>query len=419
MISPSRKGKAGTMRIVMVTQSFPPSVSGASIVAYRLGLLLARRGHEVYSIVASDTGQPYRRTENGVTCLRLKSRPNRLRVDQRYVPWSRLRVRRLLAEIKPDVVHLHDTLSLGLSALLAAKSLRIARVVTIHQLPWFICKTLPKLRPFAPIIEPAAWAYGVWLGYQCQEVVLPSQTIADLVQRRGYGGPAHVISNGIDLDRFTPCSCMTGERRATRELYGIGKSDKVILTVGRIDRDKSVDVVIRAAARAMRNVSAKLVVAGDGVVRLEMEALARRLGIEQDCRFPGFVRSDAGLPELYRAADVFALASTVEIQSSVVLEALASGLPIVAVRASSVPEQVLDGENGYLVSPEDVETMAERLVQVLTDSHLARRMSLRSRAIAELHTPERTVTAHEAVYASAVQAMAQTTRTRLASCRPG
>jgi glycosyltransferase involved in cell wall biosynthesis len=145
-------------------------------------------------------------------------------------------------------------------------------------------------------------------------------------------------------------------------------------------------------------VDAQLLIVGDGRQRAAVERLCASLGIAGQTRFTGYVPVAGDLPGLYRLASVFVTASEVEIQSSVVMEAAAAGLPVVAVRASSMPEFVEDGRNGYLVPPRDVDALGERLAFLVDNPDHARALGRAGRALAEAHSPERTLEAHERVY---------------------
>jgi glycosyltransferase involved in cell wall biosynthesis len=370
-------------------------VSGAALVAQRLAEGLAARGHSVLVIAASDRGAAYSADGAGVRQVRLPSVSNLLRAGQRVVLWSHRRVAAALREFQPDVLHLHDPSPLGLSGLRIAHALGIPVVLTLHQLPWFVAAYVsPALRP---IVESGLWAYYAGPLRRCNALVTPSHTIADRVQARGFRRPL-VISNGVDLQRFSPCPATADEDAALRHKYGLASDLPVILYVGRLDVDKQVALVVRAAARAMRDTAAQLLVVGGGTERAALIELSRQLGIEDRSHFPGYVPLAGELPGLYRLATVFVTASEIEIQSSVVLEAAASGLPVVTVRASSMPEFVRDGETGYLVPPRDIEMLAERLVRLLREPDRARAMGQAGRALAEQHSPTRSLEAHQELY---------------------
>jgi glycosyltransferase involved in cell wall biosynthesis len=234
---------------------------------------------------------------------------------------------------------------------------------------------------------------------KCEALVVPSAVVAKIVSQHINRRP-EVISNGVDLSCFHPRPVFPGEREALAQAYGLALHLPVILCVGRIDADKRVDVVVHAAAQAMRVTDAQLLVVGDGLRRAAMLQLCEELGIWERAHFPGFVSVDGDLPGLFRLASVFVTASEIEVQSSTALEAAATGKPIVTVRASSMSEIVQEGLTGYLVPPGDVDAMAQRLVYLLRDPRRAQAMGLAGRALAQKHSLAATIDAHEALYRS-------------------
>ena len=143
------------------------------------------------------------------------------------------------------------------------------------------------------------------------------------------------------------------------EKYHLDPNLPIILHVGRLDADKRVPVVIRAAAKVMEQVPAQLLVVGDGECRESLMDLSRQLGIDNRSSFPGFVDLNTDLPDLYRLSTVFTTASEIETQGLVLLEAMASGLPIVAVDATCIHEVVKNQINGYLIPPGDESGIVE------------------------------------------------------------
>jgi glycosyltransferase involved in cell wall biosynthesis len=298
-------------------------------------------------------------------------------------------------------LHLQDSLSAGLCGLRVARALDIPVVLTVHQLPWFVSAYTPALPSLRQRIEAGLWIYGTWLLQQCEAVITPSRVIADIVSAHANCRP-QAISNGVDLRRFTPRPAFPGEGEALRQEYGLEPYLPIILYVGRIDADKRVDLVVRAAAQAMHTVDAQLLVVGDGRRLAAVIRLSEELGIRELSHFPGFVPATGNLPGLYRLASVFITASEIEIQSSVVLEAAATGLPVIAVWASSMPEFVEDSVTGYLVVPRDIDAMVDRLVRLLRNPDQARTMGQAGRAKMQKHSLDRSIEAHERLYRSLV-----------------
>jgi glycosyltransferase involved in cell wall biosynthesis len=124
-------------------------------------------------------------------------------------------------------------------------------VLTVHALPWFVSAYTPALPGLHQGIEAGLWIYGHWLLQQCEAVITPSRVIADIVSAHA-GCRPQAIGNGVDLRRFTSRPAFPGEGEALRQKYGLDLYLPIILYVGRLDVDKRVDLIVRAAAQAMR-----------------------------------------------------------------------------------------------------------------------------------------------------------------------
>ncbi len=383
------------MRIALLAQSYPPMVSGAALVVGRLAQGLAAHGHEVLVLAASDIGAAYDETCGSLQVARPHSWPNPFRVGQHFLLWPRKEIRCKLELFKPDVIHSHDPLVTSLVSLDVLPG--VPRVLTVHQLPWFVSLFMPPLLRGG--IESLLWAYGAWLYRRFQLIVTPSQIIADLVAQHTQARPK-AISNGVDTFRFNPNPAWAGEPAALRDKYGLDPQLPIILYAGRVDADKRVELVVQAAALALPKTQAQLLIVGDGKRLNAVKQLAERLGIQWQSHFAGFVPVTEDLPGLYRLASVFVTASEVEIQSSVVLEAAATGLPVVTVNASSMPEFVRDGLTGYLVPPRDIAALADRIIGVLQDPARAQAMGRAALEVAQAHSHEGAVMEHIRLYES-------------------
>jgi len=392
------------MRIAYICQSYPPMISGASIVAQRLAEGICKRGHEVLVISASDRGSHYMSSHVGICVIRLRSFPNPIRVNQRFVLWSRREVSKELKDFRPDILHLHEPFSLGLGAALASRLMnkRPAVVLTIHQLPWIITSYLPALLDLHQLVESLIWTYSRWFCQFLDATITSSDTIADITCEQ-LRHRSIVITNGVDLTTFSNKLQSLDEAQALCAKYRLDPGLPIILYVGRIDTDKRVDLVVRAAAKTICSVEAQLLIVGDGRQLPEVIRLSELLGIRQFCRFPGYVTATGDLPGLYRLSRVFVTASEIEIQSSVVLEAAATGLPIVVVESSSMPEFIANGVNGFLVRPRDTDAMAECITLLLKNGDLSRRMGQANLELARRHSSDHSLNMHEQFYQSLIR----------------
>jgi glycosyltransferase involved in cell wall biosynthesis len=185
------------------------------------------------------------------------------------------------------------------------------------------------------------------------------------------------------------------------------------LHAGRLDTEKQVEVVIRAAAKSMESSPAHLLMIGDGTCREDLEYLCRDLGIAERAHFTGFIHDSRLLSWYYRLANVFVITSQIETQGLAALEAAACGLPIIAANAGALPELVRHEVNGFLAPPGEVEATSQWLTKLLRDPALARQMGTNSWNIAQEHAFEHTVEAYEACFRKAInQAKEQQSVTR-------
>ena len=381
------------MRIAYLAQSYPPMVSGAAIVAEQLATEMAKRGHQILVIAASDKDQPYITLQENLKVLRLKSIYNPMRVGQRFLLFPRYHVLRALDEFQPDITHSHEPLQMGWLGLAYSYRARIPIILTVHQLPWFIAAYLPNF--LRTPVEKSLWAYASWLLKRFTSIIAPTRSISALIHQMT-GLQADAISYGLDLETFRPLH--PDEGTDTRQKWNLSPRVPLILHVGRLDTDKHVDRVILAAAQAMQQSDAHLLIVGDGRQKNLLMQLCRDLKIEERVHFTGYVSVEQGLPELYRIACMFVTASEIETQGIVLLEAAASGLPLVAVEATCIAEIVYDGENGYLTNTGDVYAMSRSMLKILADPQKAASMSKFSRALAEGYPNQATFDEYERIY---------------------
>lgn len=385
------------MRIAYLTQSYPPVVSGAAVVVHGLAEGMAQRGHQVLVLTASENAIPYEVNTPGLKIQRFRSIRNPFRKNHYFAPWPHFEIMRALSDFAPNVVHAHDTLQFALSSLAYCRDTSTFGVMTAHQLPWFVRSHLPNWAALKDGIEGALWTYSRRTLCRFNAVVTPTRTIANVVYQRT-GIRSRVIGYGINPAFFYQAPLSKTKEAALRKQLGVPENVPVLLHVGRLDVDKNVDRVILAAARAMSNRNAHLLVIGDGTEKNNLINLCNQLGIGERSHFPGFVAREQGLPDIFRLASVFVTASEIETQGLVLLEAAACGLPLVAVTATCVPEIVRDGVNGYLAAPGDVAGLAAHIQRLLDEPAMAHRMGLAGSLISQESSLDKTLLAHEALY---------------------
>jgi len=194
-------------------------------------------------------------------------------------------------------------------------------------------------------------------------VVVPSGFLEEVFRRRGVS--THIVPNIIDLQRFTQ----------KRRPEGSGEPVKTVLVPRNLEPIYDVATALRAFAQVYRSLpEARLVIAGAGPERAALEGLAAGLGIGQVVTFSGRVDNER-MAALYQTADVMLTSSLADNMPISILEALASGVPVVSTRVGGVPYLVEDGKTALLVPPGDETVMAAAVLKILTDADLAGRLA--------------------------------------------
>jgi glycosyltransferase involved in cell wall biosynthesis len=276
-----------------------------------------------------------------------------------------------------------------------ARKRGIPVVATNHFMPDNLTHYLHLPDAVTRSVNSAMWWDASRVLGRAQAISAPTQTSVDLMQPQ-LSSKMQVISNGIDLARFNPKNDPT----PVREAYKL-PAKPTLLFVGRLDKEKNVDVVLRAVALARKHADFHFVVSGHGAESAKLKRIARSLGIESEVTFTGFV-PDRLLPSLYAAADCFVIAGIAELQCIVAMEAMATGLPVLAARAVALPELVHSGENGYLFEPGDSAELAKRIIELFNDSALRQRMGAKSRGIIADHDVNTVMERFEEFYRAAM-----------------
>jgi glycosyltransferase involved in cell wall biosynthesis len=385
------------MKILIASDTYYPHVNGASYFTQRLAHALAERGHTVGVIAPSLTIGNDTFLRGNVHIFGVRSYPVFIVPKFRVVlPWViNSRIRQVVEDFKPDIVHIQMHFPVSRSTLNAARALGIPVVATNHFMPDNLTHYLHLPSSVTKGINNLAWRDAARTLVKTQGVTAPTRT-AGVMLEPWLKRPVATISNGIHLVRFNPGNDPTPAQKA----YKL-PATPTLLFVGRLDKEKNVDVVLRAARVALAQADFHLVIAGHGAESAKLKKLANKLGLAEKVTFAGFV-PDAILPSLYAAADCFVIAGIAELQCIVAMEAMASGLPILGARAVALPELIMQGENGYLFEPGDSNELARRIVELFNDTALRERMGKKSRELIANHDIDTVMERFEEFYRTAM-----------------
>jgi glycosyltransferase involved in cell wall biosynthesis len=356
------------VRIGLFTNNYLPFRGGVTTSVEGLRRGLEARGHAVWVVApASDRATP------DPQVLRCPAVPAATYPEFAMpIPLSQA-LRRRIRALELDVFHAHHPFLLGPMARSMARRAGRPLVFTYHTHYEKYAHYVPLTRP---IVEALAVRVSTRFAASADSVIAPSQAVRDTLRARGVVTPITVVPTGVNVERFCP-----GDRQGARRALGVPAGDPLLLYVGRLDREKSVDRIIAAFGRLYGTLSqARLVLVGSGTEAPRLRALAATVpGGERIVFWPA--RAHAELPLCYRAADLFIFASQTETQGLVLAEAAACGLPVVCVAGPGCDEVVRDGETGVLTK-NDAGALADAAIALLLDRRRREAMGTRARQVA-------------------------------------
>ncbi|TBR21484.1 glycosyltransferase family 1 protein [bacterium] len=362
------------MRVAMVSAGFPPSLGGAERQAYELSRALRARGHDVFVLTRALPGLPAREDVDGVPVERLAAWGGGVLNSSVFFAAC---LKRLLRG-DYDAVHAHLASSPALAAALAGRLLGKPAVVKLGG-----GKGIGEIALSA---KSAAGRLKLALFKLLRpRFIAVAAELSDELAEHGLG-TAEVVPNGVDLKRFRPPA--SGEKESLRAALGLGPGP-VFLYMGRLAWEKRLPAFARAFGRACAGTvpPPQFVCVGAGPERVALEALGPRV-LEPVC----------DPAPLYRAADVFVLPSVSEGLSNALLEALASGLPVLGSRVGGTAEAVEDGRSGLLFDGDPDPGAAAPLRRLLDDPGLRARLAAGARERAKAFGMESVAARVEALY---------------------
>ena len=340
----------------MFNHEFPPIGGGGGWVSHFLGKHFAAAGHDVHLITSQFRDCPKDEKVEGFHVHRvraLRKSPDVCAVHEMliYAVSSSLYGLRFAKKYKPDIVQVFFGIPAGGGAYLLQKFRNVPYVVFLGG------RDVPSRNPDPPYYR---WLYlllkpiirSIW--GNASAVVACSEGLRELARETGSDIKMDVIPDAVDLETFTPVRRDTYPKKVR------------VLSIGRLIPRKGFQFLIRALPQVFEKVSQdfEIEIVGDGPYQEELLELAESLGVASHIHFSGSVPYSE-LPQKYRDADLFILPSLAEGMPLVVLEAMGTGLPIIVSRVQGIDELVVDGVNGALFDPGDVDGLAHALVKLI------------------------------------------------------
>lgn len=366
------------MKIALISDFFYPELSGVADAVALLGSTLVDRGHEVLYIIPR-----YPKPHTGT--YRTKSLPSIPFVGsptgQGRLPLPFGVGIKALWDFKPDVIHTHSPYVPGLEALLYAKLTKTPIVGTHHTILSEFMKGSP-----AWVIK-AALHYNSWYYSRCAFVSAPSQVLINEMVEYGLDTDYEAMSNPIDVAHFS---------RAQSDIH-----NSTILYAGRLSEDKHVEVIIQSLPKVREKIpDIRLLIAGRGAAEPALRALAKKLSVEKNVEFLGFVPKE-NLPETYKECSLFVIMSTSESQSLVLMQAMAAGKPVIGADSRALPEYITH-DVGRVVEPGNDAELADEIIAILSDPTKAREMGAAGIAKVANYLPQEIADRWQNIYTHAI-----------------
>ena len=356
------------LKIAIVTETWPPEINGVAMSLLQLCKGLQEQGHKILLVRPQQKRECHEFLPHKECLVHAQRIP---KYPELQFGWPQyLKVSKAFEDFSPDVVHVVTEGPLGLTALYAARAKQIPVSSGFHS-PF---QDFSRFFDLAFLLKPIQ-GYLRWFHNHTQITCVPSQDTQKALRAFGVTCPLSIVGRGVDPEFFSP----DFRNEALRYQWKAESDTIVMLYVGRLSPEKEIHILIQnyAAMRRVERKNVKLVIVGSGPDRARLEALDET----QEVIFMGSL-SGKNLAEAYASADVFVFASQVETFGNVVLEAMASGLPVVAYDYACAHQYIQHGVTGWLSPLGQPATFIQAMRQLSSVRQL-RQMGKRARQCVE------------------------------------
>lgn len=338
------------MRIGLFTDTYPPFINGVSTSVLMLKQGLEKLGNQVFVVTVNNDSFSYKEEEN---VLRIPGVPIGI-FDYRLTSLYPLKAKKIIKEWNLDVIHTHTEFGIGSFARLISKQYNIPLVHTYHTMYEEYVHYITRGYFDGASKKLVEYLTLFLCDKTIDELIVPTQKTYDLFKEKyKVKRDVHIIPTGIDVTRFYKENVSRKEVLELKNDLGISRSDFVILYVGRVAKEKSIDFLINNLKYIVKKIpKAMLVIVGDGPDMKELMELTDKNKLNKNVIFVGKVPWEE-VPKYYQMADVFVTSSTTETQGLTVIEAMAASKPVVAVKDESFELVITDKQDGLFFTNEN------------------------------------------------------------------
>lgn len=378
------------MNIGIFTDAYYPQVSGVVTSTVILKNELIKLGHSVTII---SVAHPDVENEEGI--IRLPSIPFFLLPSQRVGMIYSRKIMNKIKKLDLDIIHTQTEFSVGIFGRIVARKLDIPVVHTYHTMYEDYIHYVSRgimLKPASEFAKKVSKLYC----RDCSAIIVPTLKVKDALQKYGLMRHIDVIPTGVNIEPFEKNNYNQQLIKEEKKSYGINENEPVVLFIGRLAKEKSVDIIIKSMKQLISKIpNCKLLIVGDGPERENLENLSKEIGIDKSIVFVG-EKPWAKIGKYYQMGNVFVGASLTETQGLTFAEAMAAQIPVVAKHDKNLDGIIRDEFNGRFFYKD--EKLAEILFQILMDKESADIMAQNAYAGIETLSSKRFGESVEKVY---------------------
>lgn len=337
------------MKIGIFTDTYNPVTSGVVTSINMLEQEMKKRGHEVFVFTTSKSIQP----NDNQTLYMLNSIPLLIakQYKNRIATFYSREIAKQIKEIGLDIVHTQTEFSVGAFGKIISRKYDIPFIHTYHTMWEDYVHYISPLKGRNIRLKRLARTISRAFVRKAECVITPSNKTAKYLKYKCKvkNKPIYVIPTGIDISPFKSSNFTEEERDNLKKSLGIKPNEKIILFLGRVASEKSIDVIMDIMPSIFEeHPDYKFLIVGDGPSKKDLEEQARKLNIDKNVIFTGKVPWNE-VPKYYNIGDVFVNASITETQGLTFIEAMSAEIPVVAKYAPNLSEFIHTNKNGILV----------------------------------------------------------------------
>lgn len=370
------------MRIGLFTDTYPPFINGVSTSVLMLKQGLEKLGHEVYVVTVNDESFSYKE-EDGI--LKIPSFPIGI-MNFRQTGIYPIKAFNIIKKWKLDIIHSHTEFSIGTFARLISKQLNIPLVHTYHTMYEEYIYYITKGYFNSASKKLVEYLTLFLCDKTIDELIVPTEKTKELFKDKyKVKRDVYVIPSGIDTTRFYKENIDKNEIINLKKDLGLKKTDFIVLYVGRIAKEKSIDFLINNFNSVLKRIpKAKMIIVGDGPDIKDLIDLTRKKGLENNIIFTGKAPW-TDVPKYYSLCDLFVTASKTETQGLTVIEAMGASKPVVAIRDESFELMITDKKDGLFF--DDEKSYVDMIYEVYKNKKLRDEISFNARLTADKYSP--------------------------------